>query len=71
VERIKERKNTRNNIVMGTFEQDYKAFVKAVVADFRKHYKDWSHVKREDMSICENGDVWVGNTQFKTDVRWE
>jgi len=46
----------------GLYEQDMRK-------EFRKHYPSWNHIKDEEMDIFDDGNIYVGSTQFKTDIK--
>lgn len=44
----------------------YQEFEKAAIKEFRETYPEWND---EGLVICENGEIYVGNTQFKINTK--
>ena len=51
------------------FQKAAKQFQKAAIKEFRETYTIWDDVPDEDLQICENGEIYIGNTQFKIDTK--
>lgn len=51
------------------FKTNYKKFEKKAVKEFRKFYSDYDNVKTKDLSISEDGYIWIGNIQFPIDTK--
>lgn len=49
---------------------DFNQFENDVKAEFLKNYPDYAELYKntENPCICDNGDVILGNMQFKTDL---
>jgi len=48
---------------------DFNQYDNDVVEYFRENYPDWDNVKKQDLQICCNGTLFVGNTEFKTPIK--
>jgi len=51
------------------FKTNYKKFEKEAVKEFRQFYTDYDNVKTKDLSISEDGNIWIGNMQFPINTK--
>ena len=50
----------------------YEIFEIDVKNELLKNYPDWAEdINSDALCVCDNGDAYIGSTQFKTNIKLE